>query len=139
MPTATLSNVQLVAQKYLNATDSFLQNDLRYDIPAYMIDIRVVSIKQSCIMMIFIFPIRNKIVLRLTVRFISFFGIASHGEIYLQYFCDSLHDILGASSTMDDKNFDRVSQRRSHGRRVFSAVQLSLYRPDAPSPGSGAL
>ena len=31
-----LSNVQLVA-KYLNATDSFLQNDLRYDIPAYMI------------------------------------------------------------------------------------------------------
>ena len=33
-----LSNVQLVA-KYLNATDSFLQNDLRYDIPAYMIDI----------------------------------------------------------------------------------------------------
>lgn len=33
-----LNNVQLVA-KYLNATDSFLQNDLRYDIPAYMIDI----------------------------------------------------------------------------------------------------
>ena len=33
-----LSNVQLVA-KYLNATDSFLQNGLRYDIPAYMIDV----------------------------------------------------------------------------------------------------
>lgn len=51
-----LSNVQLVA-KYLNATDSFLQNDLRYDIPAYMIDIPRGEYKAKLYYDDFIFPI----------------------------------------------------------------------------------